>query len=51
MNKSLWRHFGLLAVVVSAYVVAKFPGPDEPVWNDPNPPLRPIAPGRPTLQA
>lgn len=24
MNKSLWRHFGLLAVVVSAYVVASY---------------------------
>jgi AcrR family transcriptional regulator len=45
------RRLDELTYILSAYVIAKFPAGDDPVWNDPNTPLRPVAAGRPTLQA
>jgi AcrR family transcriptional regulator len=43
------RRLDELTYILSAYVLAKFPAVDDPIWDDPNPVLRPIAAGRPTL--
>jgi AcrR family transcriptional regulator len=40
------RLFRQLADVVLAYVDAKFPPADDPVWDDPAPAVTPILPGR-----
>jgi AcrR family transcriptional regulator len=37
-----------MVYVLTAYVLAKFPAADSPVWNEPEPELRPIVAGRPT---